>query len=110
MIVAAQAPREIHNQVVSNCTTQFFGKQNAPAAISAAQEIIGASGGKADDIGKLKAGEFYFATEGSGKHARLPQLSSTQSADSRRGDLSREAARLVQPARLGRFVRNRNGG
>ena len=65
MIVATQAPRGIHNQVVSNCTTQFFGKQNAPATIGAAQEIIAASGGKADDLGKLKAGEFYFATEGS---------------------------------------------
>jgi len=71
MIVATQAPRGIHNQVVSNCTTQFFGKQNAPATIGAAQEIIAASGGKADDIGKLKAGEFYFATEGSGKPVKV---------------------------------------
>jgi DNA helicase HerA-like ATPase len=71
MIVATQAPRGIHNQVVSNCTTQFFGKQNAPATIGAAQEIIGASGGKADDLGKLRAGEFYFATEGSGKPGKL---------------------------------------
>jgi hypothetical protein len=71
MIVATQAPRGIHNQVVSNCTTQFFGKQNAPATIGAAQEIIAASGGKADDLGKLKAGEFYFATEGSGKPSKV---------------------------------------
>jgi hypothetical protein len=71
MIVATQAPRGIHNQVVSNCTTQFFGKQNAPATIGAAQEIIAASGGRADDIGKLKTGEFYFATEGSGKPGKV---------------------------------------
>jgi hypothetical protein len=71
MIVATQVPRGIHNQVVSNCTTQFFGKQSAPATIGAAQEILAASGGKADDIGKLKAGEFYFATEGSGKPGKL---------------------------------------
>jgi len=71
MIIATQAPRGIHNQVVSNCTTQFFGRQNAPATIGAAQEIIAASGGKADDLGKLKAGEFYFATEGSGKPSKL---------------------------------------
>ena len=71
MIVATQVPRGIHNKVVSNCTTQFFGRQNAPATIGAAQEIIGASGGRADDIGKLKAGEFYFATEGSGTPAKL---------------------------------------
>lgn len=71
MIVATQAPRGIHNQIVSNCTTQFFGKQNAPATINAAQEIIAASGGSADDIGKLKAGEFYFSTEGLGRPAKL---------------------------------------
>lgn len=71
MIVATQAPRGIHNQIVSNCTTQFFGKQNAPATIGAAQEIIAASGGRADDIGKLKAGEFYFSTEGLGKPMKL---------------------------------------
>ena len=71
MIVATQAPRGIYNQVVSNCTTQFFGKQNAPATIGAAQEIIEASGGRADDIGKLKTGEFYFATEGSQKPAKI---------------------------------------
>ena len=64
-------PRGIHNKVVSNCTIQLFGRQNAPATIGAAQEIIGASRGRADDIGKLKAGEFYFATEGSGTPAKL---------------------------------------
>jgi hypothetical protein len=36
-----------------------------------AQEIIAAGGGKADDLGKLKAGEFYFATEGSGKPGKV---------------------------------------
>jgi hypothetical protein len=71
MILATQAPRGIHNQAVSNCTTQFFGKQNAPATIGAAQEIIAASGGKADDLGKLRAGEFYFSTEGFGKPGKL---------------------------------------
>jgi DNA helicase HerA-like ATPase len=44
MIFATQAPRGVHNQIVSNCSTQFFGKQNAPATIGAAQEIIAASG------------------------------------------------------------------
>ncbi len=47
MIVATQVPRGIHNQVVSNCTTQFFGCQSAPATIAAAQEIIAANGGSA---------------------------------------------------------------
>ena len=71
MVVATQVPRGIHNQVVSNCTTQFFGRQSAPATIAAAQEIIAAGGGTAPDLGKLGAGEFYFATEGSGRPAKL---------------------------------------
>ncbi|MGU3360328.1 helicase HerA domain-containing protein [Methylobacterium sp. M6A4_1b] len=71
MIVATQVPKGIHNQVVSNCTTQFFGRQSAPATIAAAQEILAASGGGGGDIGKLKAGEFYFASEGSGRPSKL---------------------------------------
>jgi DNA helicase HerA-like ATPase len=71
MIVATQTPSGIHNQVVQNCTTQFFGKQNAPATIGAAQEIIAATGGRADDLGKLRPGEFYFATDGSGKPEKI---------------------------------------
>jgi hypothetical protein len=63
MIVATQAPKGINNQIVSNCTTQFFGRQSAPATISAAQEIMGAKGGGGEDIGRLKAGEFYYASE-----------------------------------------------
>ncbi|WP_232630203.1 ATP-binding protein [Methylobacterium sp. Leaf118] len=71
MIVATQVPRGIHNQIVSNCTTQFFGRQASPATIAAAQEILAASGGSASDIGRLGAGEFYFATEGSGRPFKL---------------------------------------
>lgn len=71
MIVATQVPKGIHNQIVSNCTTQFVGRQSAPATIAAAQEILAASGGAAPDLGRLGAGEFYFSTEGSGKPAKL---------------------------------------
>lgn len=71
MIVATQAPKGIDNKVVSNCTTQFLGKQNAPATIEAAKELIAASGGRADDLGKLTTGEFYFKTEASGKPVKL---------------------------------------
>jgi hypothetical protein len=64
MVVVTQAPRGIDNTVVSNCTTQFLGKQNAPATIEAAKEMIG---GRPDDLGRLATGEFYFKTELSGK-------------------------------------------
>ena len=71
MIVATQAPKGIDNNVVSNCTTQFLGKQNAPATIGAAQDLIAASGGRADDLGKLRTGEFYFKTGDGGKPVKL---------------------------------------
>lgn len=61
----------IDNKVVSNCTTHFLGKQNAPATIDAAKELIAASGGRADDLGKLATGEFYFKTERSGKPVKV---------------------------------------
>jgi DNA helicase HerA-like ATPase len=67
MIMVTQAPKGIENQVVSNCTTQFLGKQNAPATIDAVKEMIAAAGGSANDVGKLPTGEFYFKTELSGK-------------------------------------------
>jgi DNA helicase HerA-like ATPase len=71
MIVVTQAPKGIDNKVVSNCTTQFLGKQNAPATIDAARELIAAAGGRADDLGKLATGEFYFKTERSGKPLKV---------------------------------------
>ena len=85
MIVVTQAPKGIDNKVVSNCTTQFL-KQNAPATQQAAKELIAASGGRVDDIGKLKTGEFYFKTEASGKPVRsnlpnLPNLSFLESTN-----------------------------
>ncbi len=67
MIAVTQAPKGIDNKVVSNCTTQFLGKQNSPTDQQSVKNMIAATGGSADDIGKLTAGEFYFKTEKSGK-------------------------------------------
>ena len=64
LVVATQAPKGIDTQIVSNCTTQFFGRQSSPATIAGAGEMMAAKGGAASDIGKLVRGEFYFATEG----------------------------------------------
>ena len=71
LVVATQVPKGIHNQIVSNCTTQIFGRQSSPATIAAAREMVGAKGGSAADIGKLARGEFYFATEGSDRPRRI---------------------------------------
>lgn len=71
MVVATQAPRGIDNKVVSNCTTQFLGKQNSPTDQGTVKEMVRATGGQADDVGRLKRGEFYFKSEGTGKPVKL---------------------------------------
>ena len=71
LVVATQAPKGIDTQIVSNCTTQFFGRQSSPATISGAAEMMAAKGGAASDIGKLMRGEFYFATEGMGRPRKV---------------------------------------
>jgi hypothetical protein len=64
MIFATQVPKNIDNKIISNCTTHFYGKMNAPATIDAVQELMAAKGGGGSDIASMKAGEFYFTTEG----------------------------------------------
>jgi hypothetical protein len=71
MIAVTQAPKGIDNKVISNCTTQFLGKQNSPTDQQSVKSMIAATGGSADDIGKLAAGEFYFKTEKSGKPFKI---------------------------------------
>ncbi|WP_237477659.1 helicase HerA domain-containing protein [Lichenibacterium dinghuense] len=71
LVVATQAPKGIDTQIVSNCTTQFFGRQSSPATIAGAAEMMAAKGGSAPDIGKLSSGQFYFATEGMGRPRRI---------------------------------------
>jgi DNA helicase HerA-like ATPase len=71
IIAATQAPKGIDNKVISNCTTQFLGKQNSPTDQQSVKGMIAATGGLAEDVGKLAAGEFYFKTEKSGKPFKL---------------------------------------
>ena len=64
MIFATQVPKNIDNKIVTNCTTHFYGKMNAPATIQAIQELMAVKGGGGSDIGQMKVGQFYFSTEG----------------------------------------------
>jgi hypothetical protein len=66
LLFATQSPKALHNSIPGNATTQFFGLLNAPAQIDAARELAKAKGGGVPAIGRLSAGEFYLATEGSG--------------------------------------------
>ncbi|MDX6742981.1 ATP-binding protein [Actinocorallia sp. A-T 12471] len=64
LVFATQAPKGLHNQVSGNATTQFIGRLNAPAQITAAKELARARGGSASRVGKLQKGQFYVASEG----------------------------------------------
>jgi Helicase HerA, central domain len=66
LLFATQSPKGLHNSISGNATTQFFGLLNAPAQIEAARDLARAKGGDVPDIGRMSAGEFYLATEGSG--------------------------------------------
>jgi hypothetical protein len=64
MIFATQEPRGIDHAIVSNCLTHVYGRLGSPASLEAVREMMAARGGAADDVGRLKTGEFYFSTEG----------------------------------------------
>ncbi len=65
LLFATQAPKALHNRIPGNATTQFYGLLSAPAQIDAARGLARAKGGDVPDIGRLRAGQFYIATEGS---------------------------------------------
>lgn len=68
LVFATQAPKSLHNGIPGNAATQFYGLLNAPAQIEAAREMARAKGGLVDDISRLRAGNFYVATEGEAFH------------------------------------------
>ena len=62
VILATQNPKDLDNKIVGQCSTQWFGKMNAPAAMDAARELLherGASSG--ENVGALKTGRFYVS-------------------------------------------------
>lgn len=65
LLFATQSPKNLHKSIPGNATTQIFGLLNAPVQIEAARELARAKGGDIPAIGRLSAGQFYLATEGS---------------------------------------------
>jgi hypothetical protein len=65
LLFATQSPKNLHDSIPGNATTQIFGLLNAPVQIEAARELARAKGGDVPAIGRLSAGQFYLATEGS---------------------------------------------
>ncbi|MEU4701988.1 helicase HerA domain-containing protein [Nonomuraea dietziae] len=73
LVFATQAPKGLHNHIPGNAATQFFGLLNAPVQIAAATDMARVKGGHVSDIGRLRAGQFYLAAEGTGLHQiRVP--------------------------------------
>ncbi|MEV1118844.1 DUF87 domain-containing protein [Actinosynnema sp. NPDC049800] len=63
LLLATQAPKGVHNQVVGNATTQFFGRLQSPAQIAAANDMARAKGSSVGDISRLERGQFYATGE-----------------------------------------------
>ncbi|MEZ4870257.1 MAG: DUF87 domain-containing protein [Caldilineaceae bacterium] len=63
LIFATQAPKSIDHNIIANCTIQFYGRANSPAAIEVVQEQLRLRGGTGQDIARLERGQFYAATE-----------------------------------------------
>ncbi|MEV7551531.1 DUF87 domain-containing protein [Amycolatopsis sp. NPDC089917] len=63
LVLATQAPKGVHNQVVGNATTQFFGRLNSPAQVAAATEMAKAKSSSVGDISRLERGQFYATGE-----------------------------------------------
>ncbi|WP_370949042.1 ATP-binding protein [Amycolatopsis sp. cg5] len=66
LLFATQAPKGLHNQVVGNAMTQFFGRLNSPAQIAAANDLARAKGSPVADISRLERAQFYVASEAFG--------------------------------------------
>ncbi|MFD0202457.1 MULTISPECIES: ATP-binding protein [Saccharothrix] len=63
LLVATQAPKGVHNQVVGNATTQFYGRLQTSAQVNAATEMARAKGSSVGDIARLERGQFYVTGE-----------------------------------------------
>jgi hypothetical protein len=71
MIFATQAPKGIDTNIVSNCTTHFYGRMSSPELIDSTKEMMAARGKPAQDLGALTTGIFYYSTLGMSKPVKL---------------------------------------
>jgi hypothetical protein len=64
MVFATQAPKSVDHNVIANCSTQFYGRANSPAALETVQAQLQQRGGGGNDVAKLEKGQFYVFSEG----------------------------------------------
>lgn len=55
LLLATQEPKSVDTKIISNCNTQFFGRQNSPATIEAAEALLERKG-----VAKLERGHFFL--------------------------------------------------
>lgn len=63
LVFATQTPKSIDHTIVANCSTQFYGRANSPAAIEVIQEQLRQRGHSGQDIARLETGQFYAVSE-----------------------------------------------
>jgi DNA helicase HerA-like ATPase len=64
IIFATQAPKSIDHNIIANCSTRFYGRQNSPAAVDTVKDQLTQRGASGNDVAKLPRGVFYAFTEG----------------------------------------------
>ncbi|MCC8164910.1 MAG: DUF87 domain-containing protein [Planctomycetes bacterium] len=55
LLLATQEPKSVDTKIISNCNTQFFGRQNSPATIEAAEALLERKG-----VARLDRGNFFL--------------------------------------------------
>ena len=71
VVFATQNPKDIETRIVGNCSTHFYGKANAPAAIEVIRDQLRLKGGSGDDVPRLPRGRFYVHNADAGFVAPL---------------------------------------
>jgi hypothetical protein len=104
LLFATQAPKGLHNQVVGNAMTQFFGRLNSPAQITAANEMARAKGSPVADISRLERAQFYVSGESFGfRQVTTPLcLSNHPASPLRLEEVIERAAAVYDTGRSGR--------
>ncbi|MET9328447.1 DUF87 domain-containing protein [Tsukamurella sp. NPDC003166] len=80
LVFATQAPKGLHDKIVGNSATHFYGKLNAPVQIQAAKDLASARGGRIDGIGGLGPGDFYLGAGASTVRLHAPMCLSHHAA------------------------------
>jgi hypothetical protein len=98
IIFATQNPKDIETRIVANCSTQYFGKVNSPAALAAARDQIKQKGGTGDELARMPRGQFYVHNADLGlsapEHVTIPMcLSCHRSSPLDETEIMKKAAR-----------------